>query len=129
MTEALDSALDQFEQGVIDRRGLLTKLAVLLGGAAVAGKTGVAEAASTDVIMPLRSINHFHIEVSDLKRSHDFYAQVFGAKLKSQSEAVWTMTFPDSTKTRASWVSLSKGVFGHAGTYSHIGLGVDVPTV
>lgn len=127
MAAALDHLLDQFQQGRIDRRQLLTGLALATGGA-LGATLNKAEAQTGNALLPVRSLNHLHIEVSDHQKSADFYAALFGAKMRDKSSLLWTMTFPNSTSKSGSWISLQKAEAGKAGTYNHVGFGVDLPT-
>ncbi len=84
----------------------------------------------------VRSINHMHFDVSDLQRSADFYAALFGAKVHEKAATFWTLTLPTNTPGRAHWLSLSKapqpkpsadGSGVKPGVYSHMGIGIDIP--
>src|SRR5262249_36588855 len=79
-------------------------------------------------------------EVSDLKRSAEFYEAVLGAKTREAAPGILTMQLPSGTKTRGSWISLVDPSFGRGapanspgggasskpGTYNHVGYGVDL---
>ena len=131
----LDRLLDQYDRGLLNRRQLLKGLAVAIGGS-LAGDIGPGSVQAQGVpIVPVETINHVHIEVSDVERSVEFYATVFGAQPQTGSPVSQTMSFPGATNTTGCWISLSRHdnparpayddhVPGPPGVYSHLGLGV-----
>jgi catechol 2,3-dioxygenase-like lactoylglutathione lyase family enzyme len=133
----LDGLLDQYDRGVISRRHLIKGM-VLLTAAAFGGREGAASLdAAAPAIAPARAINHLHVNVSDLKRSEEFYAAVLGATIREREEGITTMVFPGSTKDAGCWLSLTSvtsrigggeggGTPPKAGTYNHAGIGVDL---
>jgi extradiol dioxygenase family protein len=134
MAAAFDRLLDQYDRGQINRRQLLKGLAVATGGV-LAGGAVEADAQGAAPIVPVQTINHLHIEVSDINRSAEFYAGVFGAKKQTATPMSQTMSFPGATSTTGYWVSLSKNtnparpgyddhIPGPPGHFSHVGLGV-----
>lgn len=134
MAGTLDKLLDKYERGQINRRQLLSGLALTAGGA-MAGHA--AQAAAPSGIAPVMSINHLHIEVSDLKRSADFYSAVYGAKPAGTAPGTQTMILPSARPGFGSWLSLSTGRVdkegkydkstGTPGHFSHVGYGVNIP--
>lgn len=135
MADKVDQLIQQFEKGLINRRQLLTGVA-LVAGSAVAGQVGIAFAADAP-LLPASSINHLHIEVSDIKKSTEFYSVVYGAKLAAAYEGAQTLILPGAKPGFGSWLSLStrrvddkneydktKGKVGHL---SHVGFGTKVP--
>jgi catechol 2,3-dioxygenase-like lactoylglutathione lyase family enzyme len=133
----VDGLMDQYDRGVINRRQLVTGLAGLIGAVITGRESTLAlEAATTPAISSARSINHVHINVSDLKRSEDFYAAALGATVRERGEGITTMTLPGATSQVGCWISLTSvtsRIGGaesdtppKAGTYNHIGIGVDL---
>ena len=70
MEHVISSLLGRYESGTLTRRELIQGLAMLAvaGGTASAADTGFATA----------TINHVSIQVSDIKRSAEFYMRAFG---------------------------------------------------
>lgn len=135
MTHKVDQLLRQFENGQIDRRQLLRGVA-LVAGTVVAGKISTAIAADAP-LLPALSLNHLHIEVSDVKKSTEFYSVVYGAKLAASYEGAQTLILPSAKPGFGSWISLStrrvdaKNEYdktqGKVGHLSHVGFGTNVP--
>lgn len=125
MARGIDDLMDQYDRGALTRRQLVTGLFAALSAGALPAP---AQAQSPTPLAPARSINHLHFAVSDHQKSADFYAALFGAKIKDRGKTLWTMTFPNSTSSMGSWISLEKASEGHKpGTYNHMGIGVDLP--
>jgi hypothetical protein len=106
----LDALVESFARGTLSRRELVRGL-IALAAAPAASLMGPAPAAAQNASAPIvrvRSINHIHFDVSDLKRSADFYAAMFGAKVRDQNVNFWTMTLPTETPGFAYWFSLNK---------------------
>lgn len=142
MAMVLNRLLEQYDLGVLNRRSLLKGLALLAGAG---GSSFVAEAemaaaetpAATRAIAPVRSLNHTHQAVSDMEKSVKFYEEVLGATPREVGNGITTMTLPGATKQVGCWISLTtaKGApgagnvgehwEGQAGTYNHVGYGVD----
>jgi catechol 2,3-dioxygenase-like lactoylglutathione lyase family enzyme len=88
-------------------------------------------------LAPAMSINHLHIEVSDLKRSIEFYSAVYGAKPAGNAPGLQTLVLPSAHPGFGSWISLSQGRVDKEGKYdrtdgrpghlSHVGYGVKIP--
>src|SRR5436190_21916619 len=97
MGNDLDRLMDQYDKGVISRRQLV-KGVLLLTAAAFSGTEASTVEAAAPVIAPARTINHLHVNVSDLKRSEDFYAAVLGATVRERGDGITTMIFPGATK-------------------------------
>lgn len=126
MARAIDDLMDQYDRGTLTRRQLVTGLLAALSGVAFPGKAAAQTGAP---LAPVRSINHLHFAVSNHQRSADFYSALFGAKIRDKGKTLWTMTFPNSTSSMGSWISLDTGGGTHKpGTYNHMGLGVDLPS-
>ena len=76
MNQAVDSLLTRYETGHLSRRDLVTVLAAL----AAAPLPSLAQPAA----LPVQSLNHASLIVSDLDRSVAFYQRVFGLAVKSR---------------------------------------------
>ena len=130
----IDRLIDQYDRGTISRRQLLKGMFVLTATALGAGEGAVAVKAAAPAIAPALAINHVHVNVSDLKRSEEFYVAVLGATLRERGDGITTMVLPGSTKTSGCWLSLTSvdGAIGRAegnlkaGTYYHAGIAVDM---
>jgi catechol 2,3-dioxygenase-like lactoylglutathione lyase family enzyme len=80
--------------------------------------------------VPIKSINHLQIRITDLKRTQEFYAKLLGAKIIDTSASTWTMSLPGT----GSWLSFAKAQGNHPmtgqpvkpATLDHLGLGVDL---
>jgi hypothetical protein len=133
MAAILDLILNQFDEGKLSRRQLLTRLALVSGGALgtvgdaqaaegsnaqaqggfIQGKMGPPQAIDPHLvepyepIAPAASINHVHMNVKDLKRSMEFYSFVLGAEPKDSGTGIQTMTLPGARRNFGSWLSLS----------------------
>src|ERR1044071_3354695 len=72
MTATISSLLNRYESGMMTRRELIATITTLA-------------TTSTTVAAGLRvsRLDHLSLQVSDLRRSRDFYAKVFGATLNS----------------------------------------------
>lgn len=89
-------------------------------------------------LAPIMSINHLHIEVSDLKKSVEFYSAVYGGKPAGNAPGLQTRVLPSAKPGFGSWLSLSQGRVDKEGKYdktdgapghvSHVGYGVAVPS-
>jgi catechol 2,3-dioxygenase-like lactoylglutathione lyase family enzyme len=73
MEAVISNLLTSFEKGTLTRRELMQGLALV----ATASRVASAAEPQTSVIKGAR-IDHVSIQVSDLKRSVDFYQKVFG---------------------------------------------------
>src|SRR5262245_49410657 len=111
MAREFDLLLDQYDKGLIDRRQLLKALALATGGA-VAG-TVVVDAEAP--LAPAASINHMHIEVSDLKKAVEWYAVVLGgtAVTVNPKAGMTTMNLPGTAPGRGQWLSISEAGPSH----------------
>jgi catechol 2,3-dioxygenase-like lactoylglutathione lyase family enzyme len=69
----ISSLLGRYESGTLTRRELIQGLAMLT----VAGET-VSAASAEDTGFKAATINHVSIQVSDIKRSAEFYMRAFG---------------------------------------------------
>lgn len=88
--------------------------------------------------MPVRTINHIHLDSSDLARSTEFYSTMFGARVRGLSPDRMSMLLPSDTPGIAYYLSINlitpqskpNGIDGSGlkpGHLSHIGLGIDIP--
>ena len=132
MTDALDRLLDQYDNGLLNRRQLLRGLALVAGGALTAAVPTNVRAQGT-AILPMQMINHVNISTSDVKRSAEFYRTVFGAKTQREGPTSQLMSFPGATESRGCWISIGAGgarpeyddADGTPGRYTHVGFGVN----
>jgi catechol 2,3-dioxygenase-like lactoylglutathione lyase family enzyme len=76
MIRTIESLINRFECGTLNRRQLALSLAALLGSA---------KAAPKDEELKAVSINHVTVRVPDLQRTSRFYQDFFGMPLKQQS--------------------------------------------
>jgi catechol 2,3-dioxygenase-like lactoylglutathione lyase family enzyme len=72
METVMSQLLEQFEDGKLTRRQLIQSLAA----AALAGGGGVA--AAQDVAFRTMNLDHISYDVSDYRRTRDFYARLMG---------------------------------------------------
>lgn len=122
---------------LMNRREMLAGVAALSAGAALMGAGRGAAAAAGPIVPGVASINHLHIEVSDVKRSVEFYGAVYGAKPAGGAPGMQTMILPGARPGFGSWLSLSTGrvdkegmydkTTGKPGHFSHVGFGVTSP--
>ena len=106
MAANLDGLLDQYDKGQLNRRQLLTGLALATGGA-LAGAT-TAQAAEPAPLAPAMSINHVHLLVKDVKKSAEFYSFIFGAKPQGDRlPSYLTMSLPGAKPGNGCWITLS----------------------
>jgi catechol 2,3-dioxygenase-like lactoylglutathione lyase family enzyme len=131
----IDRLMDQYDRGVISRRQLVKGMFALTATALGARDGALTVEAAPAAIAPTLSINHVHVNVSDLKRSEEFYTALFGATVRERGDGITTMVLPCSTKTTGAWLSLTSvdGPIGRAeggnmkaGTYNHCGFAVDM---
>ncbi len=80
MTTAIEQLMNRYDNGAISRRDLIVALAALavapVAGAAPAGATR-----QTAAPIPVTTMNHITLTVSDVRRSVDFYQRVLGLPL------------------------------------------------
>ena len=81
MDIVVSNLLTSFEKGTLTRRELMQGLALV----AASSRTVPAAVPQTTVIKGAR-IDHVSIQVSDLKRSVDFYEKVFGFSVVSEDK-------------------------------------------
>jgi len=74
MTAGLDQLLRKYETGQITRRELLTVLTGIAAAPALAATAAAAEAP----LGPVKQLNHVSIFVPDVKKSTQFYQDLFG---------------------------------------------------
>lgn len=78
MEQAIERTLDALEEGKIDRRTAVGKLAAL--ATAVVGGFGVSRAATYRA----KGLNHLALRVTDVARSRDFYREHLGLEVLQQ---------------------------------------------
>lgn len=128
MPTSIDELLDQYERGGLSRRQLIRGLLLLAVPSTVlaqaGGRSTPAPPAPSAAIAPARSLNHVNFSVSNMDRSLEFYQAVLGATERGRTGPTHvTMRLPNSTKQVGSFLSLTTKE--GAGTYDHIGIGVD----
>ena len=78
MTDAINVLVQQFQNGRLSRREVVTALAALFA----ATTEGAAQTPTAPVAA--RTLNHVSISVTDIKRSAEFYQSLFGMRIISQ---------------------------------------------
>jgi catechol 2,3-dioxygenase-like lactoylglutathione lyase family enzyme len=78
MQRIIETLLNDFERGRLDRRQLAASLAVLAMGAQAASKK--------DEGLKAVSLNHVTVRVPDVHKTSQFYQEFFGMPLKQHSE-------------------------------------------
>ncbi|HVZ20561.1 MAG TPA: VOC family protein [Vicinamibacterales bacterium] len=81
MDAIVTELVNRFERGGLTRRELIQGLSALVAAGAAAPA-----AAQTPGALQSMSINHASVLVTDLQRSADFYAKVFGLKTVSEDK-------------------------------------------
>jgi catechol 2,3-dioxygenase-like lactoylglutathione lyase family enzyme len=71
MTTAISDLLNRYERGVVTRRELIAAIATLFAGATPRAAVG----------LKVSRLDHISLQVSDLQRSRDFYANLFAASI------------------------------------------------
>ena len=80
MESEVNQLVDEFEQGRISRRGLISGLTALAAGSAAA------PAAAQETPFESAGIDHISVQVEDLAPSIDFYQNIFGLTILGQDE-------------------------------------------
>jgi catechol 2,3-dioxygenase-like lactoylglutathione lyase family enzyme len=81
MESEVEKLVDEFEDGKLSRRGLITGLTAI----AAAGAT--TQAAAQETPFESVAIDHISIQVEDLAPSIAFYQTIFGLSINNQDEA------------------------------------------
>ena len=79
MEKTISDLLTRFENGALNRRELVSGLAMLAGSAGTA-------AAQNEIDFKTADIDHVSIQVADLQRSVEFYQKMFGFSVISQDQ-------------------------------------------
>src|SRR5947207_7660490 len=110
MEHVISSLLGRYESGTLTRRELIQGLAMLtaVGGTASAADTGFHAA----------TINHVSIQVSDIKRTAEFYMRAFGLPRR-------TATNPSSIRLGVGPSHLTLRQEKPSGNVDHFCLGID----
>jgi len=90
MEQIIAKLLDEFEQGKLTRRQLIRSLTVTASAASVASVPAAADDAK---VLPASNFNHVSYQVTDYKRSRDFYAGLFGMKVSDDDGKQCRLTF------------------------------------
>jgi catechol 2,3-dioxygenase-like lactoylglutathione lyase family enzyme len=113
MHTVMESLLDEYDHGTLTRRGLMQALLLLAAPAQARAAAGV---------LPGRTVNHVQLCVSDLEKSRDFYAKLFGAsKIGVYGEAKDTETL--ALPGNQGWISL-KTAPDRRGQMDHYAIGL-----
>jgi catechol 2,3-dioxygenase-like lactoylglutathione lyase family enzyme len=110
MEHVISSLLGRYESGTLTRRELIQSLAML----AVA--SGTVSAADTG--FAATTINHVSIQVSDIKRSADFYMRAFGLPKRKAGN-------PDAVRLGVGPSHLTLRQEKPSGNVDHFCLGID----
>ena len=110
MEHVISSLLGRYEGGTLTRRDLIQGLAMLT----VAGRT----ASAADTGFHAASINHVSIQVSDIKRSAEFYMRAFGLPKR-------VATNPSSIRLGVGPSHLTLRQEKPSGNVDHFCLGID----
>ena len=114
MLNGIEAVIEQYEQGTLSRRQLISALLLLAVPA-----TGKAQSATP--IAPGLTLNHIHIDVVDLDKSIQFYGDLFGATIRDRSPGgSATLSLPG----KPTWISLTTTSEAN-GHYNHVGFGID----
>ena len=90
MERIIANLLHEFEQGKLTRRQLIRNLTV----AATAASVASAPVAAADArVLPATNFNHVSYQVTDYKRSRDFYAGLFGMKVSDDDGKQCRLSF------------------------------------
>jgi catechol 2,3-dioxygenase-like lactoylglutathione lyase family enzyme len=108
--DVISSLLGRYESGTLTRRELIQGLAILAlaGGTASAADTGFAAT----------TINHVSIQVSDIKRSAEFYMRAFGLPKRKAGN-------PDAVRLGVGPSHLTLRQEKPSGNVDHFCLGID----
>jgi catechol 2,3-dioxygenase-like lactoylglutathione lyase family enzyme len=87
METSIANLLSGYEQGKLSRRQLIQALALM------AGTAGAGISAPPPAPFPASSVNHIAITVSDLKKSTEWYKDLFGLKPEQETDAVSVLAF------------------------------------
>jgi catechol 2,3-dioxygenase-like lactoylglutathione lyase family enzyme len=87
MIQTIETLLNRFERGTLNRRQLALSLAALVSSA---------QAAPKDTELKAVTINHVTVRVPDLHRTSRFYQEFFGMPLKQQSAKIHILGVGDS---------------------------------
>jgi catechol 2,3-dioxygenase-like lactoylglutathione lyase family enzyme len=113
MENIISNLLGRYENGTLTRRELIQGLAML----AVAGETASA-APMEDTGFKAATINHVSIQVSDIKRSAEFYMRAFGLPKR-------VATNPSSVRLGVGPSHLTLRQEKPSGNSDHFCLGID----
>jgi catechol 2,3-dioxygenase-like lactoylglutathione lyase family enzyme len=115
METIIAGLISHFEKGSLSRRDLVQALTIL---AASGTAVGAAAAAQDELDFKAANIDHVSIHVADLKRSVQFYQNMFGFTVVSQDQAQGITRLGNGKVL----VSLNNGK--GAGTIDHFAIGI-----
>jgi hypothetical protein len=115
METTISNLVSSYEQGKLSRRQLIRALALMAGTAGA----GIAVPAAPPAPLPASSVNHIAITVTDLKKSSEWYKELFGLKPEQETDSVAVLAFGNTV------LVLRPGQNGqNAGRISHFCFGV-----
>ncbi len=110
----LDHFLDEYDRGRLTRRELMTAIAAFVAGAS-SSRANAAPAA----VEPVTQLNHVSIFVPDVRKSQQFYEDVFGLKLLTTQDPGVNLA------TGSGFLGIYPAPAGQTASISHLCLGVD----
>lgn len=122
------------DRTVITRRGVVRGIAALAAAPLVQPMMMVTAQAQGAPLLTARTLNHIHIDASDVAKSADFYAVLFGARVRDKAKGFWVMLLPGDTSGFPHWLAINNtpeprpnrdGGVDKPGQYTHMGIGVD----
>jgi catechol 2,3-dioxygenase-like lactoylglutathione lyase family enzyme len=111
MEKTISDLLTRFEKGSLNRRELVSGLAMLAGSASTA-------AAQNEIDFKTADIDHVSIQVADLQRSVEFYQKMFSFSVISQDQPLGIIRLG----TNRTLVSLNHQ--SPAGIVDHFAIGI-----
>ena len=90
MEQIIAKLLGEFEQGKLTRRQLVQSLTVAVTAASAAGAPAPA---AEGKVLTATNFNHVSYQVSDYKRTRDFYAGLFGMKVSEDDGKQCRLSF------------------------------------
>ena len=89
METSIANLLSGYENGKLSRRQLISALALM---ASVAG-SGISAPVTPPAPLPASTVNHIAITVADLKKSSEWYKELFGLTPEQETENVAVLAF------------------------------------
>src|SRR5215216_5719106 len=95
MQEIIWNLIQRYDSGKLTRRDLMQGLAILASGVAMGPTAMTAPAAAA---LPAVCVNHIAVTVSDLKKSSQWYKDLFGLKVESEDDKVANLLLDNSSR-------------------------------